>query len=82
MPLIFSCVHPKHVLTIKNVINQEEKIYYFLPKWQLELKQKDGNYVLSPLQEREEIVNSTLSEIDASIIQNNITFQVDVNERI
>ncbi len=82
VPLIFSCVHPKHVLTIKNVINQEEKIYYFLPKWQLELKQKDGNYVLSPLQEREEIVNSTLSEIDASIIQNNITFQVDVNERI
>ena len=82
VPLIFSCVHPKHVLTIKNVINQEEKIYYFLPKWQLELKQKDGNYVLSPLQEREEIVNSTLSEIDASIIQNKITFQVDVNERI
>jgi len=37
---------------------------------------------LSPLQEREEIVNSTLSEIDASIIQNKITFQVDVNERI
>jgi len=82
VPLIFSCVHPKHVLTIKNVINQEEKIYYFLPKWQLELKQKDGNYVLSPLQEREEIVNSTLSEIDASIIKNDITFQVDVNERI
>ena len=82
VPLIFSCVHPKHVLTIKNVINQEEKIYYFLPKWQLELKQKDGNYILSPLQNRKEIVNSTLSEIDASIIQNNITFQVDVNERI
>jgi len=82
VPLIFSCVHPKHVLTIKNVINQEEKIYYFLPNWQLELKQKDGNYVLSTLQDREEIVNNTLSEIDARIIQNDIKFQVDVNERI
>ena len=46
------------------------------------MKLKDGNYILSPLQNRKEIVNSTLSEIDASIIQNNITFQVDVNERI
>lgn len=82
VPLIFSCVHPKHVLTIKNVINQEEKIYYFLPKWQLELKQKDGNFVLRPLQDREVIVNNTLSEIDARIIQNDVTFQVDVNERI
>jgi len=81
VPITYSCVHPQHVLTLENNLNQEEKVYYFLPKWQLELSKDDDMYVLKVLKKREELVDDVLSEIDARLIQGNHNFQADINEK-
>lgn len=53
--MVFSCIHPDHMLVIKDNKEKEEAFIHFLPNWQLTLRQLQDGYELTSFRSREEL---------------------------
>ena len=59
--LLYACVHPKHVLAVKDFKTNKESFYYFLPGWQMKLMEQSDQYILTFFKDRVDMLSSIFS---------------------
>jgi hypothetical protein len=53
--MVYSCIHAKDLLIVNDMLNSKEIYFHFLPQWQLEICNIDGNYELTLFKQREDL---------------------------
>ena len=76
--IVYSCIHEYDFLLVKQPIINEERFYYFLPGWQVELNKTLTHYELSLFKERRDlflhIFNSLFSDSNSG--ENDVKFTI------
>jgi hypothetical protein len=65
--MVYSLLHSKHLLVVKDLSNGNERFFHFLPQWQLELCRMDDHYELTLFRERSDLFQHILYVHDAKL---------------
>jgi hypothetical protein len=76
--MIYSCIHSKDLLIVKDILKRKECFFHFLPQWQLELCKNDGNYELTLFEQREDLLKHIIDNnlIDLDVISPEKKFSI------
>lgn len=71
--MVYSCIHSNHLLVVKDLSNGNKRFFHFLPQWQLELCEIDGEYELTLFKERSDLFKHVLFAHGLKLIDNHKT---------
>ncbi len=65
--MVYSCIHSKDLMVVKDLSSGSKSFYHFLPDWQLEMCQVDGDYELTLFKDRSDLFQHILYSFEVKL---------------